>query len=334
MSLTRLLNAPDVRKRFDAELEKPRVALRSRTFAAPANPGRAALVGAAFDYVLRLHVVIHNENYWADEWAAERALERLEEAFAAGRPVCAGAAGRSAADVLDRARRVVADARAEFERCYEARNVSDEMLRASLRLARLDRFHHGGRLVPSFDRIDSGDVDDLRRLLAVARDLPEKPFAAGRVCVLHPTFREASRMVGGAEADLLIDDTLIDVDTASALAFTPEIFRRLVGYYVLYTIGGGITRRVRPKPQIRNVGVYFARFGTLLTVPIDSVVRAETFPDFVRWFKLRASGGPAALTRIAAPSRGSRATHAAPGSPPPPMPRPRRTRGSAETAPP
>ena len=102
-------------------------------------------------------------------------------------------------------------------------------------------------------------------------------------------------MVGGADADLLVDDTLIDLKTTKELEFSAETFRQLMGYYVLHEIGG-FEKGIRPKLAIRHIGMYSSRFGVFVRVPVESVVNAGTFPAFVRWFKRRALLGPTERT--------------------------------------
>jgi hypothetical protein len=160
-----------------------------------------------------------------------------------------------------------------------------------LLLAQLDTFFRCGLPSESFGTTEDADVEDLRRKLGLARRLPSSPFVSSRVCVLNPSFDKASRLVGGADADVLIDDTLIDVKTTKRLLFTAEMFRQLVGYYVLSKVGG-IAHGVRPKPQIRHLAVYFARFGVFASLPVERVVTASNFPAFLHWFKRRATSGP------------------------------------------
>ena len=45
-------------------------------------------------------------------------------------------------------------------------------------------------------------------------------------CYLNPTFGDASNLVGGADADIILDDMLIDIKTTKAISFTQEHYNQ------------------------------------------------------------------------------------------------------------
>jgi hypothetical protein len=172
------------------------------------------------------------------------------------------------------------------------------MLHSALQLAQLEQFYRGGTLSASFGEVTEAGIADLGILLAVARNAAPDSLRASRVCMLNPAFRDASYLVGGADADLLIDDTLVEIKTTRELKFTAETFRQLVGYYALYKIGGGVTMGPRPKPRILSLGIYFARYGVFRSFPVESVIDMTRFPDFIRWLKHRAKNGTPPLRTL------------------------------------
>ncbi len=292
MSLTRLLKQRDVRERFKAEFAKPRIALSGGdAFATPSPPKRCALIGTAFDYVARLHVASINRNVSCRTWVAESAVRKLEEAIKDGRPVFAPEIKRSTRGLLKRARAIAQVGREEFERCILAREVSDGMLASALLLGQLDQYYRCGLLSREFGTANELDLADLRNLLTVLGGPPSTNFMASKVCVLNPTFGEASALVGGADADLLIDDTLVELKTTKDLEFSADTFRQLMGYYTLSKIGQ-ISGDVKPKPVIRNIAIYSSRYGVFHKIAVDTLINAETFPKFMLWFKQRATYGP------------------------------------------
>ena len=104
--------------------------------------------------------------------------------------------------------------------------------------------------------------------------------------------------MGGADADLVVDDTLIDIKTTKKLTLERGAFDQILGYYVLYHIGG--VGEISPKPAITKVAIYFSRFGYLYVVPISELVDSTTFPEFVQWFQKRAAEAfPSSATRVA-----------------------------------
>ena len=68
---------------------------------------------------------------------------------------------------------------------------------------------------------------------------------------LNPTF-EGSRDVGGADADLVVNGTLIDIKTTVRPEIKPDWIRQLLGYVLLdYSV----------RHQIKAIGLYMARQG-------------------------------------------------------------------------
>jgi len=115
--------------------------------------------------------------------------------------------------------------------------------------------------------------------------LPEEHFRAKKRCVLNPTFGRGSSLVGGADGDLIIDDTLIDIKTTKHLTFDREFFNQLIGYYVLSRIGG-IDDCARG--EIKHVAIYYARYGVLHRVSLRECHEQSDLPNFLRWFQKRA----------------------------------------------
>ena len=106
---------------------------------------------------------------------------------------------------------------------------------------------------------DEADVEDLRNLTNLV-NLDE--WVTTKQCILNPTFGESSAYVGGADADLIIDDKLIDIKTTKHLTFKREYFRQLIGYTILNW------RENYMYKGISHLGIYFSRFGILFTFPI------------------------------------------------------------------
>jgi hypothetical protein len=71
-----------------------------------------------------------------------------------------------------------------------------------------------------------------------------------------------------ADADLVVDEMLIEVKVTKHLKLSREHFNQLIGYYLLYLIGG-IPQNKQLK--ISKLGVYFARHNFLWTVGVDQI---------------------------------------------------------------
>ena len=138
------------------------------------------------------------------------------------------------------------------------------------------------------DPIPQSEIDDL---LALYRAIPDELFRGESVwlnpdlSVLNRDIRpEPRKLVAGgvkADADLIVDDLLIDIKT-SRERMTPLLplqdFCQLMGYFALTSLEG--THR------IRRLGIYHARYGYLFEFPVP---RARAGPGgrsaFLEWFR-------------------------------------------------
>lgn len=271
MSLTSLLQASEVRHRFREEFEKPTMEA-SPDCVVPLISDRPAHVGTAFDYLLRFLLRRLNPDTIRDRrWVAEAAVQLLPE------------------DDQDTAQEIIKHAKSARETFVESGTLRRETLDAVLRLAHMDvvvrtRSNESDGL-PSSDPVSEVDLEDLRQLYEV---VPRDQFRAERFCFLNPTFGRASSLVGGADVDLVLDETLVDVKTVQEASFTRDAFNQLLGYYTLHVIAG--VGGLDPKPEINRVGVYFSRHAHLYTVDLERVIDRSTYPDFVEWFARHAMG--------------------------------------------
>ncbi|MEK7162183.1 MAG: hypothetical protein AAB729_05860, partial [Patescibacteria group bacterium] len=154
------------------------------------------------------------------------------------------------------------------------------LIKSTILLAQLDKIYREGRLDRNFGVADDGDIADLENLIHLVR--PEI-FVAKNICLLNPTFGHASNLVGGADADLLIDNVMIDIKTTKYLKFDRLMLHQLVGYFLLHKIGG-----IGDTPgsyEINKLGIYFSRHGELFTFAVKDLMAEDSIPQFLNWFK-------------------------------------------------
>lgn len=148
----------------------------------------------------------------------------------------------------------------------------------AIRLAKLDLVCRIGTLIPDFEEADPDDVRDLVDLLAIT---PFADIVHDRILLLNPSFGDASRAVGGADADLIVGDMLVDIKTTKDDAIKPEHLNQLLGYFLL-------ARRHRASdptfPVINKVGLYYSRYGYLHSFGVSSWTDHPAFPETERWF--------------------------------------------------
>jgi hypothetical protein len=281
MSLTTFLANKDVRARFSEEFPKPKFGLKKEILAPPVTK-RYSLVGTAFDYLMRFCVKQLNPKATTKKWVAESSTERMRElGFALNYQRV-----RIPIDdnLLAKADKMLSQSKKAYSDYIKSGNMNDEVTKCTILLAQLDTYFRAGIIGEDFGIIDEGDVADLQKLIAIVR--PDS-FKAKELYLLNPKFGEASLLVGGADADLVIDNLLIDIKTTTKLEFKIEHFNELLGYYTLYKLGGIPYSPIEPK--IENLGIYYSRYGELYTFPVAGVISSAKFPSFIEWFTERAS---------------------------------------------
>jgi hypothetical protein len=282
MSLTSFIKTKNVRERFAQEFQKPRLG-EKRDLLAPPLTKNYSMVGTAFDYLLRFYLKRLNPRARTQDWIAEDGLADLEGE---------GKLYAAASNQMRQARR-------NYATYLKRGESSDELIRSAIFLAKMDSVYRAGLFHPVFRTgregikfrkgfldADEQDVADLRRLVSL---LPADVFRAKRLCILNPTFGKASMLVGGADADFVFDDMLVEVKTTKKYELQRDHFNQLVGYYCLHEIG-----HIRGSPKnfkIQRFGVYYSRFGYLWSLRTEDVIDKKRFGPFLKWFRRELHGG-------------------------------------------
>lgn len=267
MSLTNFIKNSDVREQFSKTFRAPRFAIDTQIVASPVTKNYQ-LVGTAFDYLLRFYLQRLNHGTITKEWVAENSAELL----------CLQAKIDSAlCDSRDEAKKILANAN-RIVGTYIDTGVDDGLYEAAIMLAHLDVVYRAG--IVDFTLPNKGDIEDLKKLYSI---IPSDLFKAKKISILNPTFGEASQLVGGADADLIIDNTLIDIKTVQKPVLDKDTFYQLMGYYTLSIIDTSHKER-----NVDNVGVYFSRHAKLYTFSVNDIINKDEFPNFIDWFKQKA----------------------------------------------
>jgi len=268
MSLTSFLKRnKDVRERFRQEFKKPRFSVKRDLLAAPLTR-RYSLIGTAFDYLLRFYVQhLNPDTVDRERWVAESALALITD-----NP-----------SLLSLGERIVSQAKERLCAFLETGQMSDGLIESALLLAQLDPIFRAGVGHEDVGKVYEDDIEDMRNLISI---VDPSLFEASELCLVNPTFGAASVMVGGADADMVIDDTLIDMKTTKNLRLQRKDFDQLMGYYALHEISG--FGELVPKSEITKVAIYFSRYAYLHVLELQGIIDWRTFPDFMHWFKGRA----------------------------------------------
>jgi hypothetical protein len=153
-------------------------------------------------------------------------------------------------------------------------------------LARLDIIYRAGLLDGALDAPSSSEVAEVAELIET---MPGDLGRRGRV-LLNPTFGKFSFLVGGADADLITNGSLIDIKTTKYPRVEKAMVRQLVGYLILARAADSAGGRF---PRVDKLGIYFSRHGHLWEMSVQDVIAHEAWAATERWFLATAATSPA-----------------------------------------
>lgn len=250
MSVTSLLNDPKIRELIDAitptyeKIIPVPMRIRPRT-------QYPALMGTAFDYALRFELARRHKQATNRRWIAEEALDVLPSLMAPPH------VSRLAASIVKNAGAVV------NEYTTGGKVPRRDAHKAALQLAKLDPIFRAGRIDYDLERVDESDIVELGQLVDA---FPYATIRDGAKLQLNPTFGEASILVGGADADLIIDSTLVDLKVTTTDKIERDHVRQLISYAIL-----AHANAVSNSPKLSDAALYFARHAYLWKLPLAAI---------------------------------------------------------------
>jgi hypothetical protein len=259
MSMTSIIaENHDFRAAVKAGTKRPKVPKPGPNYIQPASK-RHGLVGTAFDYLIGY--ILEHRN---------RGMVKKSGAPIAIRSYCIL---RDLARSDDQ-RRKVQDVEALI--INHMRNADDfiasgdltrEMIASTLQVANLDQIYRAGILPRQLiKKAYEADIDDINRMY---RAVPLERFTATKEAFTGPDFGQSSRLIGGADADFIIDGALIDTKTSMKLAIPLSMWCQVVGYYLLNRV-----ERLKGHAfyDVDRIGFYFARHGQFLEIDIEQAI--------------------------------------------------------------
>jgi hypothetical protein len=275
MSLIQILELPDVAAEFGKYVRLPSPGPGTiKLLAPPVGHKSYSLVGTAFDYCMRFCIAAYNPGLVVDQtWIAEIALRAIEKEE---RWLPEGLSFELAVNGVFRARQL-------YQEFLESRIFTRRLARAALFLAAIDPAYRTGP-----DTVETGylrgplkaETDDCLRLVHF---IDPEMISAKKRAALNPSFGEASRLVGGADADLVIDDMLVEIKTSRYFQITPIMVYQLVGYRILLAAceSGGST--AEGMPLINHGAIYFSRYARLERFRYLDLIDPADFVQLAEW---------------------------------------------------
>ena len=255
MSLTSVLETSEMRAFLKGRIHNP--GLKPRPATVVASRTRAApIIGTALDYALRFGMAVRG---WGE-------IDNLVAIKAVGATLLHlpldGHFPRARAH-LDAA----FEALAKFD---DRAALSEASARACLLLAGLDPLYRAARPEGLFRTITDADIEELQ---ALYRLIPWSRFTPTTQIALNPTFNEGSNAVSGADADILLDDCLIDIKTIKVQKLSMRDVRQVVSYALLANRFG--VHNIDAMMPVRRLGIYFSRAGVLHTFALSDCIDSE-----------------------------------------------------------
>ncbi|MBE7480633.1 MAG: hypothetical protein HS104_11710 [Polyangiaceae bacterium] len=291
MSLLDFVNLPDVKQELNRILPDYQRNQRVVRIVEPRNDdgGIRRTIGTAFDYAFRIELERRIGRVQQKSWVAEAGLANLKRRARVS-PTLARilrAAGlpyrrtRRLGPTIRKVEAAIRDARA-FTKRY-VRNPSPrsptklKLAAHAFRLARLDAIYRAGRHDKLFVKPKASDLEEIVTMLDA---VPWASFKKRRTC-LNPTFGEFSQAVGGADADVITGDMLLDIKVKQDAIIDKADIRQVVGYLLL----ARAARRSGAKlPELKTIGIYFARHSHLWTASVAEMVAKSEFAEVEAWF--------------------------------------------------
>lgn len=298
MSLTSFVKKENIRNKIDDWFPKPDFDIEAKIEAPPLT-SNYRLVGTAFDYILRFWLERNYPNSARERWVAHHGMKILKKM---------SEEKKIAPKIADKAERALHQGEKRYKKYLETGELTDGLLQSALDLARLDGVFRAPRKAVEanplkFGASNSSDTKDLKSLY---RAIPKDKFLSASNVLLNPTFGPASFLVGGADADIILDRTLIDVKTTKYLRLSVKDWRQLVGYAVLSNLSrdDSFNTLMMPYmfpsekeeiethkiPDLERIGIYFSRHRRLWSISTSQIYDDPKYSDFEEWFVSRASG--------------------------------------------
>lgn len=233
------------------------------------------LVGTAFDYLLRSEIKRLNPKAKESKLIGMSSVALVRDLLDKGIPIHTRNGLILGEEELRAMLRVSAKFEKERKDFMKNGVLTDSFIETTIKFARLDSLIRALVYQDVEEAVDPLDIEDMRALYNLIPSDLKSPI---NPTLLDPTFGEASILVGGADVDLIIGNTMIDIKTTKKMKLDQYLWSQIVGYLVL---ADEAIDRGENLPYIENLGLYFSRYGYLWKIKAD-YVRKNTHYGEVR----------------------------------------------------
>lgn len=218
-----------------------------------ANPSS---VGIAYDYFLRAHIQRINHEPQDEDLIARTGLRLIQSRFY-------DKYDEESAAELERKYNFSADIR---KRYIEHKKVDQKKLcEACLYLAYCESFYRSGvERQDGYLEINPAEIEDLSRIIDKSMEV-ECFFVKKERLLYNPIFHYMSILVGGADADFMIDDMLVDIKATKLFGYSSKYIRQLIGYYILSLYDEEFP------VEINKLGIFYPRYNRFIYISVESI---------------------------------------------------------------
>ncbi len=138
--------------------------------------------------------------------------------------------------------------------------IYESLFRARVQSSPLFNLPIGATVADLLALAPTADIDDLYNLINAAAHTLENLFS--KPIIANPTFT-GSIDVGGADADLIIENCLLEIKTTKNTSLDKEMVYQLLGYVLL---------DYDDEYRIGEIGFYLSRVPALIKFPLESAI--------------------------------------------------------------
>lgn len=271
MGLKDFLGRKDVKKLFSDTFKTPKIE-SDIDIKAPPLTKKPGLIGTAFDYLVDIHVKYYNPEAVFDNCMPEKTLSRMELLLKNNDKHKLGLTIQD----YNQAKSDFDFAVKSFNKFLSNGKLDYHVLTASVYLAYLDNAFY--KPIYYKDHRPSIENDDLKDFENMINATNFNLFKSSSHFLINANFNEANKIIAKAEADLVIDNKLVDLKTNKKLTITRDMLNQILCYYILAKIGGVSNKRIDGS-SVTHIGFYFARYGKLYTYHINDLINYRKLSD-------------------------------------------------------
>lgn len=140
----------------------------------------------------------------------------------------------------------------------------NELEKAFLMFSEIEIYGRSGEIYLNCFNEDT--IVELKLFEPIYQSFIDNHLKSTQQILLNPSFLNSIK-IGGADSDLIIGDTLIDIKNTKDIKISRDYILQLLGYYVLATLDN---------IKIDNVALYFSRYDVMVKFKVDTLINSKT----------------------------------------------------------